>query len=824
MPAHILVVEDSATQARVVQRVLESAGYEIELARSGEEGLALFDAERCDAVISDVVMPGAIDGYELCRRIKGSESGRATPVMLLTSLSSPMDIISGLASGADNFLTKPYAPAHLVERVQVLLRTREARASHKLRVGVEVYFMGQTFNITSDREQILDLLISTFEDAVLQNQALRAREDELRLARAELAKYTESLETRLENVLQSVPDVLFSMSADLSEMSYVSPAATRVVGFTPQEFMADAGLWLRCVEPDDVALVMERFGCAQRGESVNVRFRMRHRDGTARWLDTAVVPVRNAQGEVERIDGIARDVTEARRLEERLRMSERRFQTLFESAPEAYIITDRRGTIVLANEQAEKTFGWTRQELVGQSVEMLMLQSNRKAHVALREGYLKDAVPRAMGGSQALRGVRKGGKEFPVEISLSPMESDGELLVASAVRDITERTQLQAQLLQAQKMESVGRLAGGVAHDFNNLLSVILGWTGMVLEELPADHAARPSLEEVLRAGEGAAGLTRQLLAFSRQQLVEPTFFNPNALVVELDKMFRRLIGEDIQLVTRTDPALGTVKMDRGQLEQVLMHLVVNARDAMPEGGKITIETANVTLDADYPRTHQGVTAGEYVMIAVSDSGVGMSDEVKTRLFEPFFTTKESGKGTGLGLATSYGIAQQAGGHIGVYSELGVGTTMKVYLPRRDEAAAIASARVERSSSRGAETILLVEDEPAVRLVSARMLETQGYRVLLANTGEEALRLLGAAREPVHLLLTDVVLAGGMSGRVLAERVRDLTPGFKVLFVSGYTSDVTILHGLLEKGITLVQKPFTAESLGGKVREVLDAK
>ena len=396
--------------------------------------------------------------------------------------------------------------------------------------------------------------------------------------------------------------------------------------------------------------------------------------------------------------------------------------------------------------------------------------------------------------------------------------------ICSTATDMTAWKILQEQFFQAQKLDAVGKLAAGIAHDFNNLLSVILGWTGMVLDELPADHAVRPSLEEVVRAGQGAAGLTRQLLAFSRQQLVEPTLFNPNALVLELDKMFRRLIGEHIQFATRTEPDLGAVRMDRGQLEQVLVNLVVNARDAMPEGGRITIETANVALDADYPRTHQGVTPGEYVMIAVSDSGTGMSDEVKTRLFEPFFTTKETGKGTGLGLATSYGIAQQAGGHIEVYSEPGVGTTMKVCLPRRDEAAAIASARVERSSSRGSETILLVEDEPAVRLVSARMLETRGYRVLLANTGEEALRLLEAAREPVHLLLTDVVLAGGMNGRVLAERVRALRPGFKVLFVSGYTSDVTILHGLLEKGITLVQKPFTAGSLGGKVREVLDAE
>jgi two-component system cell cycle sensor histidine kinase/response regulator CckA len=352
---------------------------------------------------------------------------------------------------------------------------------------------------------------------------------------------------------------------------------------------------------------------------------------------------------------------------------------------------------------------------------------------------------------------------------------------------------------------------------------VILGWTAMALEELPVDHAVRPSLEEVLKAGEGAAGLTRQLLAFSRQQVVESTLFSPNDLVVEMDKMFRRLIGEDIHLVTRTEPELGTVKMDRGQLEQVLMNLMVNARDAMPEGGKITIETTNVTLDAEHANKHADATPGEYVMLAVTDSGEGMSEEVKSRLFEPFFTTKESGKGTGLGLATCYWIAQQAGGHISVDSEQGVGTTMKIYLPRRLQVEAAASRHPGSASGHGVETILLVEDEPAVRRVSARMLETLGYRVLLASGGQEALRIIEDGREPLHLLLTDVVLSGGMSGGVLAEQVRAMRPDLRVLFVSGYTSDVTILHGLLEQGISLVQKPFTTESLGRKVREVLDA-
>jgi len=695
MPTHILVVEDSATQAQAIRRVLESAGCEVELARSGEEGIAQFDAERCDLVISDVVMPGAIDGYELCRHIKATEAGRATPVMLLTSLTSPMDIINGLASGADNFLTKPYDDANLVERIEVLLRTREARSASKIRVGVDIYFMGQTFTITSNREQILDLLISTFEDAVRQNQALRAREEELRAARAELASYAHLLEARLESVMQSVPDVLFSVSADLSSAAYVSPAATRVTGFTPPEVVADVGVLLRRAEPDDRAAVRDAFDRARDGETARVEFRLKHRDGTVKMLDISIVPVRDANGRVDRIDGIARDVTEARALEHQLR--------------------------------------------------------------------------------------------------------------------------------QAQKMEVVGQLAGGVAHDFNNFLCVILGWAGMSLADLTPDHPMWEPLDEIRSAGEAASNLTRQLLAFSRQQLVEPTVVNVNDVVTDTEKMLRRLVGENIEWDLRTDPDVGAVKIDRAQLEQVLMNLVVNARDAMPTGGTLLIETANAVLDGEHSQMGSDVVPGVYVMLAVSDTGTGMSAATQARIFEPFFTTKTHDKGTGLGLATCFGIVKQAGGQIRLYSEEGIGTTMKVYLPRQPHGPGRAARSMSIPVNRGAEAILLVEDDPSVRRVTTRMLEGIGYRVVSTSNGEAALKLVEEAPEPFALLITDVVLAGGMSGPVLAERVRALRPGLPILFASGYTSDATVVHGLLERGVALAQKPFTAQALGQKVREVLDA-
>lgn len=385
---------------------------------------------------------------------------------------------------------------------------------------------------------------------------------------------------------------------------------------------------------------------------------------------------------------------------------------------------------------------------------------------------------------------------------------------------VEELRSAQEKFAHAQRMEAVGRLAGGIAHDFNNLLTVILGETELALMA-PANDAPA-SLIEIRQAGERAAVLTRQLLAFSRRQLVEPTVFSVNEMTLDLEKMLTRLIGEHIQLVSRTNAEVPTVRADRGQIEQVMVNLVVNARDAMPTGGQITIETVTVRLDATYVQTRADVTPGDYVLISVSDTGHGMSAEVQSHLFEPFFTTKERSRGTGLGLATSYGIVKQSGGHIAAYSEAGVGTTMRVYLPCVYELAEARPAR-EETLPRGSETILLVEDDPPVRATAARILAAQGYQVLEAGDGNSALATLTAPGPRPALLITDVVLPG-MGGRELAEEVARRHPEIRILFVSGYTDDAILQHRLVDRDVTLLQKPFTASSLAGKVREVLDRR
>jgi len=400
---------------------------------------------------------------------------------------------------------------------------------------------------------------------------------------------------------------------------------------------------------------------------------------------------------------------------------------------------------------------------------------------------------------------------------------DGHLVrVWGTQRDVTEQRHLEEQFRQAQKMEAVGQLAGGIAHDFNNLLTAILGNTQLLLRELPPGDSKRGDVEEIRKASERAASLTRQLLAYSRRQMLQPEVLDLNVVVADMDKMLRRLIGEHIALVAVPAPDLGRVRADPNQIEQVIVNLAVNARDAMPDGGKLTIETANVDLDETFAQAHLGSVPGSYAMLAVTDTGAGMDASVRAHLFEPFFTTKEVGKGTGLGLATVYGIVKQSGGYISVYSEPGRGTSFKIYLPRIATPAETAPGPQKPVAARGTETVLVVEDEPAVLTLSRRALEAQGYVVLAASDAAAALRVVERHGGTIHLLLTDVVMPG-LSGRELADRLTAQRPGIRVLYMSGYPGDAVVQHGTLPSGSAFLQKPFSPDGLARKVRDVLDA-
>jgi two-component system, cell cycle sensor histidine kinase and response regulator CckA len=503
-----------------------------------------------------------------------------------------------------------------------------------------------------------------------------------------------------------------------------------------------------------------------------------------------------------------------------LHRNEKMVVALLESASQAILSIDKAGRIVLANRRTEEIFGYTREELMGARIEILLPESKRSAHGRQREEYFSQPRIRPMGIGMDLSGRRKDGAEFPVEVSLSYVETDEGTFAIAFVNDTSERKRLEEQLLQAQKMEAVGRLAGGVAHDFNNMLTVIEGYNRMILDELSPLDPLRGCAEEVLKAADRAGALTNQLLAFSRRQVMQPRVVSVNTIIVRTEKMLRRLIGEDVEVRLGLKEDVGNIRADPTHIDQALMNLVVNARDAMPTGGSISIETANVQLDDSYAKTHPGVHPGDFVMIAVSDTGHGMDAETRRRIFEPFFTTKAQGKGTGLGLATVYGIVKQSGGDIWVYSEPNKGTTFKLYFPRVSASPAEISEGGTELQPTGCETVLLVEDEKAVRDLAARMLQKLGYTVLVAGGGGEAIEIARSFTGPINILLTDVVMPN-MSGRQVADALSGSRPNMKVLYLSGYTDNTVVHHGVLEGGVNFLPKPFSREVLAKKIREVL---
>jgi two-component system, cell cycle sensor histidine kinase and response regulator CckA len=517
---------------------------------------------------------------------------------------------------------------------------------------------------------------------------------------------------------------------------------------------------------------------------------------------------------------VLRYAIERKRAEQELLAREERFRALVEHSADAIALLDRTGTITYATPSTERVLGYRAEQVLGRNAMDLIHPED----VPLVSGHLLGLQdrPGAVVVLEARYRHQDGSWRYG-ECSVANRLSDPTVrALVLNYREITERRRLEEQLRQAQKMEAVGRLAGGVAHDFNNVLTAIFGYADLLNEDLPEGHQARRDLDEIRKAAQRASTLTRQLLAFSRQQVLQPMVLSLNDLVEDIQSMLVRLVAEDIELRLRLDPSAGNVRADAGQIQQVLMNLVVNARDAMPAGGKLLVETANTELSEQYAESHQPVVPGAYVMLAVTDSGVGMDAETRARIFEPFFTTKEKGRGTGLGLSTVYGIVKQSGGYVWVYSEPGRGTTFKIYLPRVDAPAESLAPPREAATLAGTETILLAEDDEMLRPLSKGLLEKLGYRVLDAENAVQALALASAHVGPIQLLVADVVMPGA-SGRELARRLAHSRPETRVLYVSGYTDDAIVHHGMLEPGLNFLQKPFTPGALARKVREVLDA-
>ncbi len=535
-------------------------------------------------------------------------------------------------------------------------------------------------------------------------------------------------------------------------------------------------------------------------------------NGTRFWVNGTIAALYEENGSVYGFAKVTRDFTAKRRNDELL-------TSVLDHTIDGIVATDEHGVISMINRAGEDIFGHTSAQLVGQHVCFLMPEPHDSEPHSYLANYLRTSQANNSGIGREVNGLRRDGTTFPMELAVTEFQLDNQRNFVGIVRDLSERKKLEAQLHQAQKMDAFGQLAGGVAHDFNNLLTVISGYSAMLLADLPLNDPTRVMLEQVARAGDRAASLTRQLLAFSRQQILEPKVLDLNAVIADTEKMLRRLIGEDIEFTTVLDPTISMVKFDQGQIEQVIMNLAVNSRDAMPQGGGLTIETSETQLDEAYQRSHPDAAVGRFVMLAVSDTGCGIPPDVKARIFEPFFSTKGT-RGTGLGLAVVHGIVKQSGGNIDVYSEVGIGTMFKIYLPAVPREQEVSAEPATAAATGGSETILLVEDDTGVREFSRAVLESFGYTVITAPEGNSALQLLASHSGRVDLLVTDVVMPE-MSGRKLAEILMGKYPGLPVLYLSGYTDDAVVRHGLLHSHVSFLQKPFTPDALGAKVRETL---
>ena len=647
------------------------------------------------------------------------------------------------------------------------------------------------------------------------NELLEARVHERTLELGKANKILDTSEKQYRLLFESNPMPMWVFDRDSLKFLAVNEAAIRHYGYSGDEFLS---MTIADIRPDeDVPKLMNSVSKTVPRLSEAELWRHRKKDGTIIQVEITSHPISMDGRAADLI--LSHDVTEQRKNQESLRQSEERFATAFRSSPLPITIsTEKEGLYVDANDAFVNMMGYRREEIVGKSAHQLRIWVDPED----RQQMVQQVDQTEQAEPVETRFRTKSGDERRVRISAGRILLDGKPCVLANTLDITESRRLEEQFRQAQKMEAVGRLAGGVAHDFNNLLSVIMGYSEIAQDAALRGTAVRNHLDQIKKAAERAAALTQQLLAFSRQQVLQPKVLNLNAVVHSVSEMLLRVIGEDVALNLAPGEPLGSIKADLSQIEQVLMNLAVNARDAMPEGGKIMIETANVELDETYARQHQSVRPGSYVMLSFSDTGCGMDATTMAQIFEPFFTTKEPGKGTGLGLSTVYGIVKQSGGYVWAYSESMRGTTFKIYFPRVDgQAEKLSAPRPELVFDRGTETILLVEDEAAVRALIAELLRGAGYTVLEANEANAAIEIAERHRNSIHLVLTDVIMPG-LSGGDLILHLRTLQPNLAILFMSGYASDLISRAGVTEPERFLLHKPFTRKSLLTKVRAMLD--
>jgi two-component system cell cycle sensor histidine kinase/response regulator CckA len=759
IPLQVLILEDNPSDAELMLHALRAAGYEptVKIVETEQEFRDQLSAG-AEIILSDFNMPN-FDGL------------RALEVLTESKLNIPMIIVSG-SIGEER-------------AVQVMLR-------------------GATDYIVKDRMGRLGQAVSH----ALEKRRLRESKNAADRALSES-------ELRFKQLADCMPVIVWSAQPD-GNVDYFNQRWTDFTGI-PNDVQGDQS-WVPVLHPDDVQRSHDKWYAAiASGQPYEQELRFKEqKTGEYRWQLAKAIPIRSKDGDILRWYGTATDIQRQKSAEE----NDRLLAAIVQSSHDAVFSKTVDGIVLSWNKGAENIFGFSAQEMIGQSV--------AKLFPADRAGEMLEILEMLKTGDSirdlTVHKEKKDRTVLTVSLNISPFKDEtGKTTSYSVIaRDVTEYKRLEDQLRQSQKMDAVGRLAGGVAHDFNNLLTVIIGRAELTERRTDLHETVRRNVGLIHQTADRAANLTRQLLQFSRQQVLQPQVLELNTIVPDMQELLRRLIAEDIDLVIKLNSKVRRMKADKGQIEQVIMNLVVNARDAMPEGGKLTIETANVELDEEYCRTHPDAKPGCHVMLAVGDTGCGMSEHVRAHIFEPFFTTKEQGKGTGLGLSTVYGIVKQAGGNIFVYSEVNQGTVFKVYFPAvKDTAPGSNTSTSLLPVVGGGESILLVEDEDGIRELLKEILVDKGYTVLTARDGVEALQISADYDGLIHLLLTDVVMPK-MNGKQVATQLLNKRNEMRVLFMSGYTSETIVNRGVLDEGIEFLEKPFTPNSVARRVRDVLD--
>jgi PAS domain S-box-containing protein len=820
----VLLIDDDPPQRRLAELALSSAGFVVTTAEDGAAALRLAGESKPDAIVSDVLMP-QMDGFLLCKTVRHHPSLATVPIVLMSAhYLDDEDRALALRFGANRYVSLGDGFDVVVRSVIEVLDAPAVdfgalppdepqsdylrRIAHQLERQASIGIgLAHRVSLQATAQSILDGLADSLA---------REPNPERRLD-ATLATCLDAAGLSVGAILLIEPSGQLTLEAQAgshvelrweAHSALLSSAIARGGLMVPSPEGGAAGEALLAMLGAASALVVP---ISAREDALG-----------ALVLASNGTDLSGTEGEgaARAARSVSRQLGQAlalSRMFSKLVSAEQRYRALLENAHDGISIATPEGVVLEVNRRMEELLGYPRSQVIGRHIADFAAEGRAESNLA---GF-KMAVTAGAGRAELAAIGRPDGSVVQVEFSSTVVEVGGERCVFSIGRDMSDRLRLEEQLRQSLKMEAIGRLAGGIAHDFNNVLSVVLSYSELLLAELKPTEPIRGDILEIHKAGKRAADLTQQLLMFSRQQVIAPKVLDLNSVLSGIDKMLQRILGADVDLVSVPMEGLGHVRVDPGSIEQVIMNLVVNARDAMPSGGKLTMETANVALDESYVRDHHEAKAGNYVMLAVTDTGIGMSKETLARIFEPFYTTKETGKGTGLGLSTAFGIVHQSGGNLWVYSEVGKGTTFKIYLPRVDAAIDEIRANDPQANLHGSETVLLVEDDEQVRAVTLGILRKHGYFVMEARNAGEAMMLADKHAGAIHLLLSDVVMPL-VSGPELAKKLADSRPDMKVLYVSGYADDSVVRHGLLEGNAAFLQKPITPSRLTMKLRAVLD--